>query len=195
MREIGIVKRVQIQQSSLKVDEKPQQRYDPTPLLVVDALEIAPEGVVGLTVDGGRVMDVHNQRHLQSKNVGKNGVSFGFTSHYAFIQERFGEHLTVGIAGENILVEVATQCTLADLGQKLVFKNPTTGTLATLHGLSVAAPCEPFSRFVLQQDEVPAAQMKATLQALHDGIRGFYAYAAGLATISAGDQVFVVDEL
>src|SRR5690606_21721652 len=92
MREIGIVKLVQIQQSSLKAGEKPQQYYDPTPLMMVDALEIAPEGVVGLTVDGGRVMDVHNQRHPESKNVGKNGVSVGFTSHYAFIQERFGAH-------------------------------------------------------------------------------------------------------
>ena len=193
MREIGIVKLVQIQQSSLKAGEKPQQYYDPTPLLLVDALEIAPEGVVGLTVDGGRVMDVHNQRHPESKNVGKNGVSVGFTSHYATMQQTFGDHLRDGVAGENILVEVATRYTLADLGQKLVFKNPTTGTLATLHGLSVAAPCEPFSRYVLQQDEVPAAQMKTTLQALHDGIRGFYAYAAGMGTISAGDQVFVVE--
>ncbi len=193
MREIGIVKLVQIQQSSLKAGEKPQQYYDPTPLLVVDELEIAPEGVIGLTVDGGRLMDVHNERHPQSKNVGKNGVSVGFTSHYATMQQTFGAHLTVGIAGENIIVEVATQYTLADLGQKLVFKNPTTGTLASLHGLTIAAPCEPFSRFVLQQDEVPAAQMKATLQALHDGMRGFYAHAAGLGTISAGDQVFVVE--
>ncbi len=193
MREIGIVRLVQIQQSSLKAGEKPQQRYDPTPLLVVDEVEIAPEGVVGLTVDGGRFIDVHNERHPESKNNRYNAISVGFTSHYTFIQERFGDHLPVGIAGENIIVDSGTQYTLADLGQKLVFKNPSTGMMTTLQNLRVAAPCEPFSRFVLDQADVPPQQMKATLQALHDGIRGFYATAADIGTISAGDQVFVVD--
>ena len=44
MREIGLIKLVQIQRSSLKQGQRPQRYYDPTPLLVVERLLLAAPG-------------------------------------------------------------------------------------------------------------------------------------------------------
>src|SRR2546426_4214324 len=46
--------------------------------------------------------------HPNTKNEdGAHGVSIGFTTHYALMRERFGDRLTPGCAGENVLVETA----------------------------------------------------------------------------------------
>lgn len=199
MREIGRVRLVQIQQSSLKAGERPNHYYDPAPLLVVARLLVDPEGVTGLTEAGERIIDVHHPRHPESKNQrGLNGISVGFTSHYQAMRERFGPHLTDGIAGENILVEAARSLALADLGAALAIQDQDEGSLIYLDGLLVAAPCVPFSRFAAEQDEpLPPEALKATLQFLDGGRRGFYARLAGAhdqAIVRAGDRVFVVDQ-
>jgi hypothetical protein len=191
MREIGIIKLVQIQRASLKLGEKPNKIYDPSPLLVVDSLRLSPQGVIGLTADGGQIMDVHNANHPDSKNRAENGISVGFTSHYAAMRARFGEHLVDGISGENILVDTVHQFELADLGSQLTFQNPHTGEVVYLDDLMVAAPCEPFSRFALRQaPPVEANVMKSTLQFLDGGMRGFYAVAKG-GIVQAGDKVLI----
>lgn len=194
MREIGIVKQVQIQCSSLKLVEELYQIYDPAPLLTVESLLLSPQGVIGVLEDGAQIIDVHHADHPDSKYRGENGVSVSFTGHYAAMQTKFGAHLTEGIAGENILVEVDSVIKLADLGRRLAFQNPAASELFYLQELEVAAPCEPFSRFALQQSPpVLAADMKATLQFLHNGMRGFYAKAQH-GTIMAGDRVFACDD-
>jgi hypothetical protein len=66
MREIGRIKLVQVQRASLKAGERPYRYFDPTPLLVVDGLLLSPGGVVGLTADGDRVVDVHHVEHPAS---------------------------------------------------------------------------------------------------------------------------------
>src|SRR5262249_26098605 len=109
MRAIGQIARLQVQQSSLKVEEWGQVYYDPAPLLVVELLQLSPEGVIGITADGRRVVDVHHMRHPTSHNSrGVNGVSLGFTSHYVAMRQAFGEHLLDGMAGENILVSASS---------------------------------------------------------------------------------------
>ncbi len=193
MREIGVVKSVQIQQASLKQGEKPQRIYDPAPLRQVDRLYLSLDGVTGVLDSGEEIVDVHNTRHPQSRNNGPNGVSVGFTSHYAAMRAQFGPHLIDGIAGENILVEVQQPFTLDALGESLVFQNPATGAQVRLESLMVAPPCEPFSRFALQQQPPVAADlMKATLQFLDGGTRGFYASAQS-GHVARGDKVFVID--
>ncbi len=197
MREIGRVKLVQIQQSSLKVGERLHVRYDPAPLLVVDSLLLTPSGVVGLTADGGRLIDIHNAQHPESKNQrGANDISIGFTSHYQAMRERFGAHLADGCAGENILIEADDAFKLADLAGRVAIHNSTTGEIVELSELLVAAPCAPFSHFAANQSELPPQALKQTLQFLNDGRRGFYVQLAeGQRTgqVQAGDRVFVAD--
>jgi len=173
MIELGVIKLVQVQRASLKLGQKPNKRYDPAPLLEVDSLELSADGVVGLMADGGRIVDVHNARHPDSKNQGNNGISIGFTSHYRAMRSKFGAHMTDGIAGENIVIEADRRFQLADLGERLVIVNPASGQKITLQVLMVAAPCEPFSKFAAGRD-LAAEEMKETLQFLHDGQRGFH---------------------
>jgi hypothetical protein len=190
---IGRIKLVQIQRSSLKAGERPNRYYDPAPLLPVDSLLLSPGGVVGQSA-GEQLIDVHNADHPDSKNLrGINGISIGFTSHYREMRERCGPHLSDGIAGENILVESDRSFALADLGQRLVIQTAT-GALVHLAELVVAAPCNEFSQFAANQAErLPPEALKATLQFLNDGRRGFYATLASTpsdAIVRAGDLVF-----
>jgi hypothetical protein len=194
--EIGRIHQVQVQRSSLKAGERPYRYYDPTPLLVVDGLLLSPSGVVGLAAGSEQVIDVHNAEHPASKNQrGLNGISFGFTSHYRAMCERFGPHLTDGCAGENILIETSRAFALGDLGDRLAIETAG-GAIVYLAGLLVAAPCVEFSQFAAGQGErLPAEALKTTLQFLDDGMRGFY---AGLASapadvvVRAGDRVFAI---
>ena len=48
---IGTVVRLQVQESSLKVGDKPR-RYDPAPIRSVPAISLDPTGVIGLAENG-----------------------------------------------------------------------------------------------------------------------------------------------
>lgn len=199
MREIGRIKQVQIQRSSLKRGEHLSMYYDPTPLLVVESLELTPDGVFGITINGKQVMDVHHADHPTSHNHnGINGVSLGFTGHYKAMRTQFGEHMVNGCAGENILIETDVIMALNDLGNRIAIQSKETGEFVHLINFKVAAPCVEFSQFAANYGMPLAAEpLKATLQFLNDGIRGFYATVIDQGTlmlVKAGDRVFVVDE-
>jgi hypothetical protein len=196
MREIGRVKQVQIQRSSLKLGEKPIRIYNPAPLLVMDTISVNTHGVTGLMADGAQIIDVHNAKHMATRNQGANGVSIGFTANYREMRAQYGSHLVDGIAGENILIEADRRFALDDLGVRLAFENAHTGEVAYLDDLMVAPPCVEFSHYVnkanLESSPLPADQLKATLQFLGDGRRGFYATAFATTVIQAGDRMFAV---
>src|SRR4051812_40755371 len=117
MQEIGLIKLVQLQRSSLKQGQRPQRYYDPAPLLVVDRLLLAPPGISAVSVNGEPIIDIHHADHPETKNSqGKNGISFGFTSHYRAMRECYGAHLPDGCAGENILIESDRVWSLDKLG-------------------------------------------------------------------------------
>lgn len=61
-----------------------------------------------------------------------------------------------------------------------------------LDSVIVAAPCAPFSTYALRQPDAPPAALKATLQFLDHGTRGFYCQFSGEtpATIALGDRVY-----
>lgn len=193
MRQIGTVVRLQVQESSLKVGEKPR-RYDPAPLRAVTSLDVTPAGVSATGHDGQVTIDVHNQNHPASKNSrGVNGISLGFTTHYAAMRNRFGPHLTDGIAGENVLIATDRSFEVADLAQGLIISGDGRQPLM-LRQVIVAAPCVEFSRYALRfpDDQRPDATVTQALQFLHNGMRGFYATADIPRTvISVGDQVFL----
>ena len=195
MREIGLIKHVQLQRSSLKQGQRPQRYYDPAPLLVVERLLLAPGGVSAVSADGEPIIDVHHAAHLESKNsLGANGISIGFTSHYRAMRDRYGAHLTDGCAGENILVESDHVWSIDQLGAALVIQRAD-GQMVALADLMTATPCVEFSRFAhLSAEPLTSDQLRTTLQFLDGGMRGFYARLANGqddTEIRAGDRVFV----
>jgi len=192
-QELGRIVLLQIQRASLKVGVRPHAYYDPAPLMCVDRLLLEPGGCVGVTASGERIVDVHHAEHPHTKNQrGLNGVSIGFTSHYQAMQAQFGAHLSDGIAGENILIATDRRLTLDDLGDAVVIQRRHQ-VIARLVDLLVAAPCVEFSHFANVSDgPLPADRLRATLQFLDDGMRGFYARLADgqpEVELRVGDQV------
>ncbi|MDQ3653860.1 MAG: hypothetical protein M3457_02115, partial [Chloroflexota bacterium] len=100
---LGTIVRLQVQTASLKCGDRPRSWYNPEFIRPVPELRLDDGGVTGL--DGEDIADVHHRDHPRSKWRGENGVSVGFTGHYARMRDRFGPHLVDGIAGENILVD------------------------------------------------------------------------------------------
>src|SRR5260370_16437722 len=148
MREIGRSKQVQVQPPHLKFGGRPNTYYEPSPLLFVDALLVNPYGAIGVTAEGEHITDIHHAQHQASRySHGKNDLSVGFTSHYAAMRARFGQHLIDGCAAENILVGTERSFTLTDLQKGFAIQNPDTGQIVHLAQLKVAAPCVEFSLY------------------------------------------------
>ena len=191
---IGTIVRLQVQESSLKVGDKPR-RYDPAPIRAVPAISLDPAGVIGLAENGETILDVHNLDHPSSKNRGgENGISLGFTGHYLAMRQRFGQHLADGIAGENILIEADRQFPLEALTAGVVVEG-TSARRIELRPIIVAAPCVEFSRYALRFPDGarPDATVTEALRFLDAGMRGFYAtYTGEPAVVEIGAQVFLV---
>jgi hypothetical protein len=192
MRELGRIVRLQIQRSSLKTGEKPTRVYDPARLLTVGHLAIGPDGVLGQAGDGAWLVDVHHRAHPQTKNEdGAHGVSLGFTSHYAAMRDRFGDRITLGCAGENIVVEADGRFTFEDLERGVALLGDDGREVARLEVLQVAHPCRPFSGWALG-GMVESDVLKQTLQFLDGGMRGFYCQGVGSGIVAVGDRVIAV---
>ena len=198
MRDIGRITLLQIQRSSLTMGKRLETYYDPTPLLAVKSLRLTPQGVFGRNDDGTEIIDLHHIEHPDSHNSrGVNGVSFGFTSHYASMREAYGDHLVDGSAGENILIEADEVLQLQDLGGRLAIQLQKTGIFVYLTALKVATPCIEFSQYAANHGKpLPADKLKAALQFLDKGRRGFYATVEDSPeemVVQIGDRVFAVD--
>ena len=191
---VGPIVRLQVQRSSVKIAGAHGRRYHPGPLVAVPALRLDRAGVTGLTQDGDPVLDVHHRDHPASKNRElHNGISLGFTGHYAAMRDQFGAHLSDGIAGENILIQFGDLIGEADLARGLVIATQD-GTHIALERIFVAAPCVEFSRYALRFPDAarPDRRITAALQFLDDGMRGYYAtYDGAGATVRLGDRVYV----
>lgn len=188
---IGPVIRVQVQRDSLKRSEGRRVWYDPAPLLTTAALHLTPTGAVGRDDAGDAVMDVHNAQHPASRYRGENGISVGFTAHYAKMRDRFGSHLADGIAAESLLVETDHLLALDDVAAGFVIITRG-GKQIALGGVEVAEPCAPFSRFCLglAPDAPTDNHVTDALRFLRGGTRGFYATLDGdSATVTPGDTL------
>ena len=173
LQPLGRVVRLQIQRSRLKLGEKPNRWYDPAPLLAVNELTLTPEGALARLPDGGMLIDIHHAAHPETRNNERlNDLSVGFTPHYAAMRERYGEHLSDGCAGENILIETNGVVKLAEIAGGLVIQPAGGGRPARLRAVRVAAPCREFSGYASRSSEPQV--IKEALQFLDDGLRGFY---------------------
>jgi len=148
--------------------------------------------VLGESADGAWLVDVHHRAHPCTKNEdGVHGVSLGFTSHYALMHERFGERITLGCAGENIIVETTGRITVEDLDAGVALLAPDGRELVRLDVLQVAHPCRPFTGWALG-GTVEADVLKEQLQFLDGGTRGYYCRGIGSGIVALGDLVVVL---
>jgi len=197
IRELGQVKLVQVQPDGLIIETPSGYFYDASRLVKVDSLSITSLGIEADTAEGEHVLDIHHIDHPNKAYDNDDLVCIGFTSHYQAMRDRFGEHMVDGIAGENITIEYEQEVWLEDLGQQIAIQNAGTGHMARLDVLSFAAPCAEFSHFAAgsQRKQLPAAELKSTLQFLGNGRRGFllvFSDNQEPATVRSGDRVFVV---
>ena len=213
---VGTIVRLQVQRSSLKLGERPRRWFDPAPITAVTTLELEPGGVVGIAEDGERILDIHNRRHPDTRFGKDNGLSVGFTSHYAFMRRRFGDVVVDGLAGENIIVETDAAFERSDLPAELVLETAAGQTHLT--GARAIEPCVEFSRYALgfrgppgldlttpaqhdaaAPDELtpntsgrPDPTVKETLIFLRRGMRGYVAtYASGPTIVRVGDRLLI----
>ena len=192
MKLVGEIVRLQIQKESLKRGERPYRIYSTDNIQTVQALHLTPKGVMGRQ-NGQELLDVHHTDHPRSRSRGDNGISLGFTSHYGRMRQRFGDHLTIGCAGENIIVETAVSFTLNHLTNGIIIQTAD-GQQIHLNQVAVMLPCLPFSKFSLQTANPPAERLKETLQFLGNGMRGFSAVLMGeTAVVHPGDKLFLAD--
>jgi hypothetical protein len=191
---LGPIVRLQAQTKSLKVGEGARQRFDPSGVRAVDRVELDDGGVWGIAADGTRLADVHHRDHPQSKIRGTlNGISVGFTGHYAAMRERFGDHLTDGAAAESILIAHDGVVTAPELAGGIIIQNRAGQTIHLVE-FAVADPCAPFSRHALQfpDDARPDRSVTEALQFLSDGMRGYYCrYIGPSVRFGVGDMAFL----
>lgn len=192
---IGKIIRLQVQTRSMKQNLADGRRvYKPEDALAhVDEIMVDTDGVTAL-IDGLIVIDKHNATHPESHNNGANPVSVGFTSHYDNIRAQFGDHVTDGLAGENIIVQTDMLIPEAMVDADIVFKTAS-GDFIILQDVYAMPPCEPFTRYCLTYapGEGAASEIKTGLQFLSNGVRGFVGTPnnAQKITLRVGDEMLV----
>lgn len=182
--------RLQVQTEQLKVGSAPLRRYDPTAIESVHRIELGPHGVVGLGERLGSVIDVHHNDHPRSRDrKGLGGVSVIGTGDYRRLRERYGDHLTEGIAGETILIDAPDGLAGIDMPTEITVV--TADGMIPLTNVRVADPCVEFSRFCLGQEPSSLVDdaVKQALIDLDDGARGYRGVAAGSGRVGLTDYV------
>lgn len=189
---LGRVARLQVQREALKPRRGSIRAYEPDKIVAVDAVRVTPRGAVGLRPDETEVLDVHHGDHPHTRDRhGDRGVSIMSDADYRWLRGRYGEHLTDGIAGETITLAGGPELRGRDLSPGILID--TAGGMVALTHVQVAAPCVEFTRYVLRRPPDTAVDdtVKATLDMLDHGARGFVAAAAGDGVIAIDDRVFL----
>ncbi len=184
------ITRLQVQTEPLKRGEKPHRWYDATPIRRVDRLHVDETGATG-ELSGTKMLDAHHAAHPRTRHRGPaSGLCIGFTSHYQAMREMFGNHITDGVAGENVLVDVSDRVTLDRLDGAAL--RTSDGAVIPLVEVYVAEPCVEFSRFALGvQPGGGGPSMREPLQQLRAGMRGFLALVAHPVTLQPGAQLLL----
>lgn len=170
---VGEIILIQVQIQRMKWGENPREYLPHKALRGVETITLTPDGIYTM-MDDQKVLDVHHVYHKQSRYRQSNGISFGFTSHYEKMRAKFGEHMTLGIAGENMIVKTDRIWTEDDFFHGAMLESPD-GVRTTLDGVFAIPPCQPFADFCLNRRDMENRQeaVKNTLQFLFEGIRGF----------------------
>ncbi len=183
------VARMQVQRCALKPRPAGSGRYDPAPLVRVEALKVDERGCVGLR-GGERILDVHHADHPASRNVRLvNSVSVLPRAHYDRMRARYGDHIVDGAAGENVLLDTDGPLTADDLTGQLWIELD--GEPAEVTGVMAAPPCVEFSRWVLGREDLEVDdEVRAVLDDLDRGTRGFYLRPTGHGVLRPGARLW-----
>ena len=184
---LGRIIRLQIQAEPLKATG----RYEPDHLMTADAAMIGESGM--LIRDGSSwIVDAHHLSHPRARGGGNRILSIGFVGHYEAMAQRF-DSVPVGIAGENIVVD-GPAVRMADIGDGLFIRRPD-GLEIDIDQPRPAAPCRPFTSFLLGSDDVLQRDtIQSELAFLSDGTRGFlvsFGSSYRYVEIEIGDEVFI----
>jgi len=195
---LGTITLTQLQPEGLIIQKSEEYFYDHTRLMRADQLKITPSGIEAVGPDGRRILDIHHLDHPGKAYDKEDLVCIGFSSHYAAMRARFGEHMQDGLAGENIIVDTEEEIWPEQLGEQIAIENKETGSLAYLRVTRYARPCGEFSHFAAnsQDKRLPAKELKDTLQFLDHGRRGYLLVAGkdqGPFTVQPGDRVYRVN--
>lgn len=190
MRDLGQISQLFIANASSKTGLPAPRGYDPAVMIEVEAIRITARGPMGWH-NGTWLPDVHHRDHPQSRNRDNNDISLNFTSHYQRMTERFGPRITPGCAGENIIVTSEMVVALDQIAGGIEIRGQ--DGLVKLESVMAAPPCAPFSGWALGIVDPEPHQVKATLQFLQHGVRGFYVkYTGDDIVIRLGDAVVSV---
>jgi hypothetical protein len=193
MKLLGTVALLQIQRSSLTIGTGPGRYFDPAALLAVDELFLTTAGAFARAPDGSCLVDVHNAMHPFTRSRGENTLCVGFSRHYDAMRAHFGDPFPFGCAAENIIVDGPDPRVMpADVAAGLVIE--TDDGPAPLTNVIVAPPCMPFAKYALRDRDAPTAAVKAAIQFIDQGVRGYYGAFAGpkTATIRLGARVYAI---
>jgi hypothetical protein len=182
---LGRIVRLQIQAEPLKATG----RYEPGHLVTAERALIGDAGM--LIWDGnGWIVDSHHRSHPRARGGGNRALSIGFTGHYEAMAGRF-DSVPLGIAGENIIVDGPAVRT-PDIDGGLVIRRPDDVEIG-LDGPRPAAPCRPFTSFLVGSDDVLQREaIKDELAFLSHGTRGYIIscdHSDRYVEIEVGDEV------
>ena len=170
--------------------------YDASKIVEVDEIRLSPAGLTGV-LDGVAMLHGHHQQHPNKSRehrprtfLAQRLLSIGFTSHYAAMEEHFGE-AQVGCAAEDLIVSCEGRVTAETLRDGIQIRRGAT-TIAELTGALPAQPCVPFATFMLGSDP-KSARVDEAINFLRDGIRGFRFGIPSLrdeTTVAVGHEVW-----
>ncbi|MEA2009107.1 MAG: hypothetical protein U9N78_00205 [Actinomycetota bacterium] len=184
---LGRIIRIQIQAEPLKATG----RYDPDHLVTAEKALIGESGML-IRDDNGWIVDAHHRAHPRARGGGNRALSIGFTAHYEAMARRF-ESVPMGIAGENIVVD--GPAVRMDAIRGGLFIRRSDGAEISLDDPRPAAPCRPFTSFLLgSEDVLQRAFIQSELAFLSEGTRGFLVSMDGVdgyVEIKVGDEVFI----
>lgn len=182
---LGRIVKLQIQAEPLKATG----RYDPGHLVVANMALIGEAGML-IRDDNGWIVDAHHRAHPRARGGGNRALSIGFTGHYEAMARRF-DAVPVGIAGENIIVD-GPAVRMTEISGGLLIRR-SDGAEINLEEPRPAAPCRPFTSFLLGSDDVLEREIiQSELAFLSEGTRGFL---VSVDTIDAYEEIAVGDEV
>ena len=182
---LGTVVRLQVQTDHLKPRPSGSGHYDPVPLREVDRLDLSSRGCVA----PGGLLDLHHADHPESRNARLvNGLSVLPRAHYERMRARYGPHVVDGAAGENVLIASEGPWTEKDLAGRLLLE--VDGGTVAVRAPMAAPPCVEFSRWCLRRDDLDVDdEVRAVLEDLDHGMRGFYLQVEGSGVLRPGARL------
>jgi hypothetical protein len=183
------------------------KRYIDSDIINASELHLSADGVVGwCDRDGsgagevdhaGRASQIAvlNHHHRLNPRLGTwkphRLLSVGFTGHYSAMADRFGA-APVGCAAENMIVDLDRVVTLDEVSNGLQVRTADGGTI-DLEGATVAKPCVPFTKYLLQNQDADDETVVPNRAFLDDGMRGFVMGLSNhteVVVIRPGDEIW-----